>query len=82
MGRVPGAGERIYDYGPASSPRRCMSCRWCSMSAWSVVASGFPARQPAHAINAGCYSRVSASSADEVRWRITNFARNGLYPVG
>ena len=23
---VPGAGERIYDYGPASSPRSCMSC--------------------------------------------------------
>lgn len=45
-------------------------------------AGRIPALQPAHAIDAGCYSRGSASSADEARWRITNFARIGLCPVG
>jgi hypothetical protein len=42
----------------------------------------YPGSAASSAINAGCYSRGSASSADEVRERITNFARSGLYPVG
>ena len=59
-----------------------LCCRCHSMSGSSVVVGGIPARQPAHAINAGCYGRGSGCSADEVRWRITNFACIGLYPVG